>query len=89
MTAAEQLTRALVVLATEGRRPRCGEFGGHELWTSDDADDRAQAVRWCAGCRVLLECGAAAAEQGETHGVWGGRDRTPPPKPRTRRQEAS
>ncbi len=89
MTAAEQLTRAMVDLAAHGRRPRCGEPGGHELWCSDDATDRAQAASWCVGCPVLVECDAAAAEQGETHGVWGGRDRTPPPKPRTRRQEAS
>jgi len=76
VTAAEQLTRALVVLATEGRRPRCGEPGGHEMWCSDDATDRAQAARWCTGCLVLLECGSAADEQGERFGVFGGRDRT-------------
>ncbi len=76
MTAAEALTRRLIDLATEGRRPRCGEPGSHDLWLSDDADDRAQAVRWCVGCPVLVECGAAADEQGEKHHVWGGRDRT-------------
>jgi len=76
MTAAERLTRALVELATEGRRPRCGEAGSHGLWLSDDADDRAQAVRWCVGCPVLDECGAAADEHGEKHHVWGGVDRT-------------
>lgn len=88
MTAAEALTRALVVLATEGRRPRCGEPGGHDLWLSDDADDRAQAARWCVGCAVLTECGAAADEHGERFGVFGGRDRTPAPR-LTRRPEAS
>ncbi len=41
MTAAERLTRRLVDLATEGRRPRCGEAGSHGLWLSDDAADRA------------------------------------------------
>jgi hypothetical protein len=82
MTAAEQLTRALVDLATEGRRPRCGEPGGHELWCSDDAADRAQAARWCTGCPVLDECGAAADEHDERFGVFGGVDRTPPPTKR-------
>jgi len=79
MTAAEQLTRALVDLATQGRRPRCGEPGGHELWTSDDADDRAQAATWCNGCPVLAECAASADEHDEKFGVFGGRDRTPAP----------
>ncbi len=82
MTAAEQLTRAMVSLAAHGRRPRCGEPGGHELWLSDDAADRAQAARWCAGCPVLDECGAAADEHDEKHGVWAGVDRTPPPAKR-------
>ncbi len=76
MTAAEQLTRSLVDLAARGRRPRCGEPGGHELWLSDDATDRAQAASWCVGCSVLTECGAAADEHGEKFGVFGGRDRT-------------
>jgi len=75
MTAAEQLTRRLVDLATQGRRPRCGEPGGHELWTSDDAIDRALAARWRDGCPVLVECGAAADELKATY-VWGGVDRT-------------
>jgi len=78
MTAAERLTRALVDLATQGRRPRCGEPGGHELWLSDDATDRALAASWCAGCAVLTECGAAADERDERFGVWGGVDCTAP-----------
>lgn len=87
MTAAGQLTRALVVLAAEGRRPRCGEPGGHELWCSDDADDRALAARRCAGCEVLIQCGNAANEHDERHGVWGGTDRTrPPARPKPTRQ---
>jgi len=75
-TAAETLTRALVDLATEGRRPRCGETGGHELWCSDDPTDRAPAARWCTGCPVKVECAAAADEHDERFGVFGGRDRT-------------
>lgn len=84
MTAAERLTRRLVDLATRGRRPRCGEPGGHELWCSDDVNDRAQAARWCAGCPVLIECGAAADELKATYHVWGGVDRTPDPPTRKR-----
>ncbi len=84
MTAAEQLTRALVALADHGRRPRCGEPGGHELWTSEDADERAQAARWCTGCPVMTECRASADEHDERHHVWAGVDRTPPPASRSR-----
>jgi len=82
MTAAERLTRRLVDLAAHGERPRCGEPGGHELWCSDDATDRAQAASWCAGCAVLVECGGAADEHDEKFGVFGGVDRTPPPAKR-------
>ncbi len=88
MTAAEQLTRALVDFAAQGRRPRCGEPGGHELWCSDDATDRAQAASWCTGCPVMDECAAAADEQAEKFGVWAGRDRTPPQPSRTRSRAA-
>ena len=76
MTAAEQLTRAMVDLAAQGRRPRCAEPGGHELWCSDDTTDRALAARWCDGCAVLAECAAAADEHDERFGVFGGTDRT-------------
>ena len=83
MSAAETLTRRLVDLAAHGRRPRCGEPGGHEMWLSDDATDRAQAASWCTGCPVMAECAAAADEHDEKHGVWGGVDRTTvPPKPK-------
>ncbi len=80
MTAADRLTRRLVDLAAHGRRPRCGEAGGHELWCSDDVSDRAQAASWCTGCPVLIECTAAADEHDERHHVWGGADRTPTPQ---------
>lgn len=84
MTAQEQLDLALLTLAARGRRPRCGEYGGAELWTSDDADDRAQAATWCHGCPVLELCGSAAEERLEKRHVWGGVDRTPPKKDRGR-----
>ncbi|REF30638.1 WhiB family transcriptional regulator [Calidifontibacter indicus] len=76
MTAAERLDRALLGLAEDGKRPRCAEPGGHELWTSDDPEDRATAVRWCRGCPVLTECADAAAELDATWGVWAGVDRS-------------
>ncbi len=85
-TAAERLTRALVDLADHGRRPRCGEPGGHEMWLSDDATERALAARWCTGCEVLTECGAAADENDEKFGVFGGRDRTRTTTPAKRKR---
>ncbi len=88
MSAAEALTRRLVDLADHGRRPRCGDPGGHELWCSDDATERAQAAALCTGCEVLTEC-AAAAEFSAVF-VWGGRDRTPPPaRPKPTKQVAA
>lgn len=77
MTLAEQLTRALVDLATRGQRPRCGEPGTHDYWLSDDPAERRQAATWCAGCPVLELCGEDAEAQDERFGVWGGQDRTP------------
>lgn len=73
-TAAERLTQALIRLTEAGIRPRCGEPGADELWLSEDAEDRAQAARWCAGCPVLAECAAAAGELKACFGVWAGRD---------------
>lgn len=77
-TARERLTLALVQLAATGGRPPCGEYGGHVLWTSEDADDRAVAVQRCQDCPVLAECHQAAEEADERWHVWGGLDRTPP-----------
>ncbi|GAB3758775.1 hypothetical protein GCM10027599_26620 [Yimella radicis] len=74
MTAAEALTCALARLTDAGTLPRCGEPGAHELWLSEDAEDRAQAARWCAGCPVLAECAAAADELKACFGVWAARD---------------
>ncbi len=75
MTPAEQLTRALVDLATKGQRPRCGDPATHAYWTSDEQAEREQAVSWCAGCPILRECAAAA--EVESFGVWGAVDVTP------------
>ncbi len=73
MTAVEVLASELFRLTEQGVRTPCQ---GADEWTSDHAEDRAQAATWCAGCLVLAECGAAADEQGEKHHVWAGVDRT-------------
>lgn len=75
MNAQERLTHRLVLLAAEGRRPRCGDYGAAELFTSEDHRLRAIAARWCAGCPAFTECDEAATENHETFGIWAGRDR--------------
>lgn len=70
----EQLTHALLLLADQGRRPRCGDPDTHDMWTSDLLTDRRQAAAWCTGCPVLTLC--ANAGRAERRGVWGGIDRT-------------
>lgn len=87
MTARDRLDGALVNLAAAGRRPVCGEPWSEALWTSDDADDRAEAARLCQRCPLLAPCAAAAEEADERHNVWGGRDYTRhhgPRKPSTK-----
>lgn len=85
MTPTERLTRALLDLAVEGGRPRCAEYGGHAMWTSDDPDDRALAARWCAGCPILTHCYDAAVAEGERWAVRGGRDMRVKRTPRKRK----
>ncbi len=77
MTAQVALAHALAELADRGERTPC-QCRRRDRWTSDDADDRAWAAAVCVGlsCQLLEECGAAADEHGEKHGVWGGTDRT-------------
>lgn len=76
MNAAEELQRALVRLAAAGGRPRCGDWSETSPWLADDPRLRELAAKWCAGCPVIVECDAAAVENKERFGVWGGRDRT-------------
>lgn len=76
MSRPSPLSVALVKLAEDGRRPRCGEPGGPELWLSEDADERAQAAGLCVGCSVLIECENAAKQHRVTFGTWAGVDRT-------------
>jgi hypothetical protein len=63
-------------MAARGDRPRCADPVDHDLWTSESAEDRAIAVKHCAGCVIILECGDAADELGEKWYVFGGVDRT-------------
>lgn len=74
-TAQERLTLALVRLAADGGRPPCGQHGEHELWTSEDAAERAVAAKRCQTCPLIHECHDAAEESRERHYVWGGLDR--------------
>ena len=76
MATGRALTSALVRLASDGRRPPCGDWGDGNPWVSDDSRERAQAALWCRGCPVLAECGEAAEEADERFGVWAGVDRT-------------
>lgn len=84
MTAIDRLKSALVALAADGGSVPCGEYGGHELWTSDHAKDRALTVERCQVCPTLAACAAAADEAGEQWHVWGGRDRTKKPQRKSR-----
>jgi len=77
VTPAEELSLALLDLTARGERTPC-QGRRRDRWTSDDATERAWAAAVCVGlnCQLLEECGAAADEQGERFGVFGGRDRT-------------
>lgn len=70
------LNSALVRLAADGVRPRCGEPDAHQLFLSEDPAERALAATWCTGCPLLAECAEAGAATRANFGVWGGRDRT-------------
>ena len=75
--AQDALSMALLTMAVEGDRPRCGDHATRDMWTSAFPDERALAATWCRGCAVLTLCGAVADANDERHGVWGGRDRSP------------
>jgi hypothetical protein len=72
--ASDQLTRALINIARQGIRPRCGDYEVSHYWLSECEQERKQAARWCAGCVVFTECGEVGQHQ--RFGVWGGIDRT-------------
>lgn len=76
MSARDALDRALLDLAADGRRPRCGEHADRDLWTSDDRAERRRAAQLCARCPLLHPCAEAAEEMEERWHVFGGVDRT-------------
>jgi hypothetical protein len=86
-TATTKLNTALLTLARRGDRPRCADPITHNLWTSENPDDRAIAAQWCNGCVVLNLCTAVAVEEDHRWGVWAGVDRTRrPARPRASRR---
>jgi hypothetical protein len=72
------LLRALLNVTSRDLRPHCSDAGTGGLWLSDLEAERAEAVKLCVGCPVILECGAAATARGVRFGTCGGIDRTPP-----------
>lgn len=89
MTAAEDLTRALLRMAERGQRPACGDGETSSYWTSEDADERALAATWCTSCPIAVECGAAAEEKPRAvFGVWAGTDYYQPPTSTRKRKTA-
>lgn len=76
------LTVALDRMADQGRTPVCA--GRPDDWASDaPARVRRAAVEACGHCPVRSLCAEYADAAGERCHVWGGRDRTPPPKEKT------
>jgi Transcription factor WhiB len=73
-TATSQFNRRILELTIQGERPRCADPITHNMWTSEDAADRATAALWCNGCDVLDLCAAVAVEEDHRWGVWGGHD---------------
>ncbi|WP_299442640.1 hypothetical protein [uncultured Phycicoccus sp.] len=73
MTPHQILERRLTTLAENGTRPPCAT--DPERWIGDDPTARAFAIFECVGgCPALSECRAAGVT--ESHGVWGGIDRS-------------
>ena len=71
--ASERLTKAIDHLAHLGMRHHCADS---DLWTSEHAEDRAEAIKLCRGCPILKICDETASIRREPFGVWGGRERT-------------
>ena len=76
-TAEDRLSAALLDLADRGRRTPCGDPDDYERWTSEDADELADAATRCPGCPIFTECEAAAIEKRPAWGIWGGRNYAP------------
>jgi WhiB family redox-sensing transcriptional regulator len=46
-----------------------------DLWFPDAGDTGATAKRICAGCPVRVLCLNYALDNGEQHGIWGGKSK--------------
>jgi hypothetical protein len=80
MTAAHDLTQALLQLAEQGEPLPC-QGRQRDRWTSEDRHEREWAASVCVtlACPVLDQCAAAGHEMKASY-VWGGHDRTPKAK---------
>lgn len=74
MTAAQDLTGALLRMVERGQRTRCVVGETSTYWTSDDPELRHLAASWCTGCPIAELCAAYADEIHATWGVWNGTD---------------
>lgn len=68
------LTAALVELNESGEFTPCQR--SPELWTSEDAAERAKAVPACAACPLRTPCRDYSILAREGSGVWAGKDRS-------------
>lgn len=75
LTPGELLTLALRSALESGNRPPC-TGPAWRRWTSESADERAEAARLCGPCSITDACRAAADYHRERWGTWAGRDRT-------------
>lgn len=71
-----RLSGRLTELADAGIDWPCRDSG--DLWFADDVDERAAAAELCVTCPALAACARYADAADERHGVWAGKDRTPP-----------
>ena len=72
----QALTDALLKMADEGQRPRCGDWNDNNPWLAEDPRLRALAAWWCDGCPIVAACAQAGKEMKVSFGVWGGQDLT-------------
>jgi WhiB family redox-sensing transcriptional regulator len=73
VTAAEDLSEAVQALVLDHQIVPCGPDPAP--WYGDTPAERAEAAKRCRWCTVLALCAAAADENREKWGVWGGVDR--------------
>jgi hypothetical protein len=74
--AQEALTDALAALRDRDESTPCQRRPERVFGT---LEDRQRAAAACEGCPILAVCRSYAESTRQTHGVWGGVDRTPAP----------